>query len=232
MFQLKSWEVLHGFCYGNVFGNPRFSDGTRIHTSSIMEVKVDEKNSQLVVRTKSNNFYHMKFQDINIFSEKETKDELKKWGIDGRIIDRCLQMQIKEELLYKEQLKSKIKPRELYVVTSGVYPVKAYFLKEDGELVDVQISHHVGMFQDSILFCKHGVVDFRIFPNWNMEIYHWSDGLDSVLFENVGNDFKIQATNKRIPCKKHEIAVVRAEDYTGDGLISPDCVNGKSAFLK
>lgn len=93
---------------------------------------------------------------------------------------------------------------------------------------------HVGMFQDSVLYMKYGsesevenALDFRYFPkgyNDVLETYSWSDNIKQAVIKNVCNHI-IQFNGKEI---EPECTEVFTQDSHSQGLISPDCYNGKS----
>lgn len=74
-------------------------------------------------------------------------------------------------------------------------------------------------------------VDFRY---WDMpggiQPYHWSDGLNAIKIENVGKNDIIFYADTDIVCKVGEITVIKSKQYCGEGLLSPDSVNGDSVF--
>ena len=98
-------------------------------------------------------------------------------------------------------------------------------------------SLHVGMFQDSVLYMKYDsgeegdcALDFRYFPrgffDGEMETYSWSDNIKTAVIKNLKEG--------TIIFNHEEIAPGEIKVFTPDshrqGLISPDCYNGKSAF--
>lgn len=58
-----------------------------------------------------------------------------------------------------------------------------------------------------------------------------TDGLKAVYIENVGEPFVFKGSCGDIVCKSGEVTVVKEEDFVGEGLFSPDTVNGKCLFL-
>ena len=64
----------------------------------------------------------------------------------------------------------------------------------------------------------------------SIEPYHWSDGLERIHFENVGENAVFQGSKETIELPTNSIMVIESTAYRGEGLFSPDCVNGKSAF--
>ena len=106
--------------------------------------------------------------------------------------------------------------------------------KHEGQVYEIPEKVHVGMFQDSVLITdwEHGNVDFRFFPNYQMEPYHWSDGLEKIHIHNLDTrEFYFKGTDGAICMKAGEITVVEKSAYRGEGLFSPDAVNGKCAFF-
>lgn len=95
---------------------------------------------------------------------------------------------------------------------------------------------HCGTFQDSVLYTKCGFeeeddcrFDFRYFPEGNgtiMETYSWSDNIKRVIIKNVCSySIKFNCTS----IAPGETKIITPEGHK-QGLISPDCYNGKSAL--
>lgn len=100
----------------------------------------------------------------------------------------------------------------------------------------IKPSVHVGMFQDSVLYMQYQQdektpgLDFRYFPKGFsdvVETYSWSDNILNVVIKNDttrtisfnGDGIESEETRK-FNMEKHK-----------QGLISPDCYNGKSMFF-
>jgi hypothetical protein len=109
----------------------------------------------------------------------------------------------------------------------------AYHLGDYVGIINPEI--HVGTFQDSILYINCDIkeeensLDFRYFPNTSkhsLETYSWSDNIKQAVIKNLCSH-EIRFNNK-------EIEVGTLKIFTPDGhrqgLISPDCYNGKSIF--
>lgn len=91
------------------------------------------------------------------------------------------------------------------------------------------------MFQDSVLYMKYArendpcSLDFRYFPKgWGdiMETYSWSDNIKIAVIKNDTGD-SLRFNNVDIPIG--ETKVFTPEGHR-QGLVSPDCHNGKSIF--
>ena len=117
---------------------------------------------------------------------------------------------------------------------AGYTALIAFYKDENNATEEVTIDCHVGMFQDSILIQNWEKVDFRFFPRefHQIEPYHWSDGLERIHFENIGEKAVFQGSKETIELPTNSITVVESSAYRGEGLFSPDCVNGKSAFSR
>ena len=99
----------------------------------------------------------------------------------------------------------------------------------------VKPSLHSGMFQDSVLYMKFAreddqcSLDFRYFPKgWGdtMETYSWSDNIARAVIKNE-TDHILSFNHIDIPIGE---TMVFNPDGHRQGLISPDCHNGKSMF--
>lgn len=91
---------------------------------------------------------------------------------------------------------------------------------------------HSGMFQDSILYMKYReaeedcALDFRYFPRGfgHMETYSWSDNIKQAVIKNVQDE---SIVFNGIEIKPGETSIFTMDSHK-QGLISPDCYNGKS----
>jgi len=108
----------------------------------------------------------------------------------------------------------------------------AYHLDTDMGTVVPQV--HTGMFQDSVLYMKYATeddpcsLDFRYFPKGmfgdTMETYSWSDNIRQAVIKNVG-ERPLEFNHSRIEPGETKVFT---PDTHQQGLISPDCHNGKS----
>lgn len=94
---------------------------------------------------------------------------------------------------------------------------------------------HSGMIQDSVLYMKCSdesdscALDFRYFPKGledEMETYSWSDNIARVV---INNDTNHSLRFNRIDVPEGETVIFTPNGHR-QGLISPDCYNGKSIF--
>lgn len=124
----------------------------------------------------------------------------------------------------------------IYIEVSNIDAGDKLAYHFDDECGTVYPSVHSGMFQDSILYMKYRkneddiALDFRYFPRgWGscMETYSWSDNIKQAVIKNIC-DYPISFNG-------HEIAPGETKAFTPkghrEGLISPDCYNGKSALF-
>ena len=237
MYTLTNWYFsLHKdtcIAWGIVSGHPEFSDGTFIHTSRVRQASADEEQDCLLVHTKSGSQYRLSFAGIALDCMEDTRSCLRQLGISADFLDRCEKICADSEKAKMLESDSVLNPNELFLEMCGVSALQAYFKDETGELHPIQILTHSGMFQDSILVTDwhSGLVDFRYFPNDCIKPYHWSDGLKAVKIKNIGRaDIIFSGSHREIVCRSGEITVIESGEYGGEGLFSPDAVNGKSVF--
>lgn len=109
----------------------------------------------------------------------------------------------------------------------------AYHLGKYTGVVDSYV--HSGMFQDSVLYTKYEyeddgcALDFRYFPKGNgdvIETYSWSDNIMQAV---IMNDCSYAFTFNGTTLKPGETKIFTPNTHK-QGLISPDCYNGKSLF--
>lgn len=237
MYRLKKWYLEQaggGFIgYGDCYGNPRFFNGEFIHTSYVVKAEVEDEENRMKLFTFSGSCYVLDFADINEVCLESTKKVLESRGIAVGL-QKCIALKKQKEEDTKKKLAEILKPNELYVVMTGGRGVsEAYFKTKDGAVVPVPAVVHISMVQDSIIVSKAGLCDWRIFPSdISVEPYHWSDYLDAVRIENAGDDFVFRGSERVIPCRSGEITVIKSKEYMGEGLFSPDAVNGKCLWPK
>lgn len=230
---------------GMVYGHYRLEDGDFIQTSNIEKIYAWETHGY-ILETVSGSLYQVYESELSGDHIVETKKMIDEIGvIEEPSISEKLR-KVNDDFLHKRQLRDAILKKseehvekqlgnnELYLLMEGMNVIKALFRYEDS-VYKVEPHVHVGMFQDSVLITdwEHGYVDFRYFPKAKMEPYHWSDGLEKLHICNIGTyDFYFEASRGDILCKKEEIAVISKDKYRGEGLFSPDVVNGKCYFVQ
>lgn len=240
MISLRDWWIQKGFAegedryiaHGIVSGHPKLRDGINITTSVIEEMKFDETNNRVIFLTHSKNEYFIELSTICFNCFEETASYLNEWNITIPSKEECIKLA--EEFKKKElkELSGVLKDNELYLKISGAYVQKAFWKK--GEIREINISAHIGMFQDSYLITdwEKGEVDFRYFDGWlSMRPYHYSDGLETILVDNIGSsDVTFDAGAESITCKAGELTRIEKKHFTAEGLFSPDVVNGKGLY--
>lgn len=235
MYKLKQWSLRLGdgkfIGCGNCYGNPRFFAGEYIFTSAVIRAEAGEESLKLY--TLSGSCYVLEYAEISEGGLEETKEVMEARGI-GIDLKKCMRLKEEKENATRKKLAGILKAGELYVVMAGGQGVReAYFKGGDGSVVPINIKVHTGMFQDSIIVAdwREGLCDWRIFPSvFSVQPYHWSDNLEAVHMENAGENFVFRGSGGDILCKSGEVTVVKKEDFVGEGLLSPDTVNGKCLF--
>lgn len=249
MLELKQWYLArkHGraICaHGTVQGHYRLMDGQYIHTSSIEKIYGLGKGEYLL-ETLSGNLYHVQEKEIFQSQEEATREFMAKQQIstmEEAETRKCLE-QVHGAFEKKQEAVSQgtawahenLKDGELYLIMERDKVVKAY-LKYGGIAEEIQAYTHVGMLSDSVLITDwvNGRVDFRYFPEQgDMNPYHWSDGLENIFICNIGKEtIHFHGTAETILCPAGEIVRIGHDAYQGEGLFSPDAVNGKNFFQK
>lgn len=249
MPELKKWslkETMEGTLYANgeVYGHYRLEDGDYIYTSYILNW-YDLGNGEYVVETYSGSLYQLQESEMKEELRENTKRHLEKadWkNADGMkekiaIANRefAAKREVREQILNNAEswAKANLGNGDLYLVMESVKVLKALY-KQGNQLYELYEKIHLGMFQDSVMITdwEHGNVDFRFFPNSRIEPYHWSDGLEKLHIHNAGTKvIYFKGTEEEIRCEAGKITVVDKSAYRGEGLFSPDAVNGKCAFF-
>ncbi len=219
MYRLKEWSLkrytngsgAHGRCYGN----PGFDSGMFVNTSRIERVEVENEEERLKLFTKSGSCYILEYADIDDSAVESTQNILDSMGaaVD---LQNCIALKEERRKAVKKKLAELLNVHELYIVMAGAEgAAEAYFKREDGVVIPVSIIAHTGMFQDSIIVAdgKTGLCDFRVFTSaLAVTPYHWSDNLEAVHIENVGEDFVLNGSDGEIPCMSGTVTVIKREE--------------------
>lgn len=121
----------------------------------------------------------------------------------------------------------------VYIEVSNVSSGSKLAYNIDGHTGVIEPSIHSGMFQDSILYMKYRsenddfALDFRYFPRGIadvMETYSWSDNISQAVIKNDCS-YRIEFNHELIEPGEAKIFTPKGHVQ---GLISPDCYNGKS----
>ncbi len=238
MFRLRSWhlELLAkgpvGF--GECYNNPKFSNGFRIHTSTVMKIEADPEKKSLKLFTYSGSCYEADLADISEYGAEHTREVFRDKSVPFKI-EECFALRKQRREEKEKQLLEVLHPGWLHVEMAGSYTLcGAWFMEREEELIPIPVSQHVSLFStDSFLVTDWmtGLCDWRIFSEDAAVIpYHWSDGLEAVCLENRGDSFVFRGTDRDIVCEGGRTTLIKSGDYTGEGLISPDVVSGKSVL--
>ena len=243
MIKLTDWFLSRleydGECFyivhGNVSGHPKLQDGIFINTSKIEKVTEDLDNNRLIMLTHSNNTYELTLATINFNNIEYTKQFLEVFDISASVLEPCKRLHDESEIKLLSEVDSILENNELFLKTFGVYTQRAFYKDDTGKVREILVRPHIGMFQDSYLITdwEDGKVDFRYFDKPNgIEPYHWSDGLKAVKIKNEGASDILFLADTSIACLRDKITVIESTSYNGEGLFSPDVVNGKSLLIK
>lgn len=222
MAELKNWYLQEAYGqiagHGCVYQSPKYAQGTKIHTSAVMGIDVDNELALVILTTKSGNCYHLDFVEIDEAHIEDTRKAIQKVKV-SLDIDKCVQER-------RRRIEAVLGPKELYVRMAGGRNAQgAYFKTMEHEIVSIPVVFHSGDFSDSVLI-GNGLCDWRFFPHGDwIECYRWSDGIDTVKLENMGsNDFIFRGSYRDILCGQGKITAVGKEEFAGEGLGSPDAV--------
>lgn len=244
MIKLTNWYFTKGInrdtkkevfiAEGTVSNHPKLEDGIHIHTSIVEKVELDKENNRLLMYTHSKNTYELLLADMNFEEFEKIKDSLECFNVSILTLDECQKLKGDREMYFISLADKVLQKNELYLAIMGVFVQRAFFKNDAGEIREIRVTPHISMFQDSYLITdwEKGEVDFRYFDGFNtIKPYHWSDGLSALVIENVGStDIEFLGSDRKILCKSGEVTRIENKEYHGEGLFSPDVVNGKSLF--
>lgn len=228
MINLYDWWYDGVTLWGICQGHNRLSDGTYIHTSTVEKFELCEDG--LVAYTYSGNCYHCKTEDIRLDILGNIKVCLEVMNIDVSFLDDAEKLVEESKSKKIVEVEKLLEENDMYIEFLGINVKYAYF-KKDGVLIPLKCDCHVGTFQDSYLIREPGVVDVRYFDRmFGVDFYHVSDGINNIHFKYVGDlPLSITGIGDGLKFEKDdtEVKTIKPEDCK-EGLISPDCVNGKS----
>lgn len=236
MVKLYEWSIKKHckgkyLAWGNCLGHHNLMDGTYIHTSPIMEMKLD--NESLHLFTKSGTHYECKIKDILLDELECTKQSLMEMNMDVAFLNGAVELVEDRRKKKEDEVSGLLSDNELYLEFLGM-TVQYAFFKKDGVLMQLDCGCHVGMFQDSYLIKQYGLVDVRYFDRLSgIEFYHFSDGLKAIQLRHIGGEFfSVGGLVNELQIKPNDdsIRVIPASEFNSEGLLSPDCVTGKSAL--
>lgn len=230
MIQLYDWyieKINDKTCmaHGYVEGHPDLPDGTFIHTSPVAQAGKDGEQGILLV-TRSDSHYRLAGEDICLEEIKNTKKNLKVLGVRDFCKDAVQLLHQKKERKRRE-METCLSDHELFLMMLGEHCMEVYF-KDGGGIHELQVSVHVGMFQDSVLCRKNGVADFRYFPKGfyypEIDTYHVSSNIERIHLCNAGN---MGILFNKVLCKAKTVTLVEKAHFGGEGLLTPDVYDGK-----
>lgn len=221
------------YAHGMAFGNPRFPEGHRIHTSPVIACSFTPY--AMTVSTFSGSVYELRYAQIKADAPLD-ENLLRRLGIGEKAL-RALRSHVREQkLLRLREADETLGRNELYLELAGCEAVAAATFKDaDGTLHTIEPRCHSGMFQDSWLICKAGVADFRLFPHMTgWEPYHVSDNIERVHLRNLSDrDMSLQTRDYSATLPVGITVTVEKEFLREvEGLLWMDCYNGKSALFQ
>lgn len=233
--ELKNWYLRkigeNVVAVGNVYNNSRFPDGMDITTSRIVSFNVNLQDKCLEIVTYSGSHYKAVFTEISYKVEniKITRASLGFLKTSSDFIGEAVFLAKKKEQEFVKILDKELLNGDFYIELSESAINRAYF-KYNDKVRKVHGYCHVGTFADSYLYRISGVVDFRHYEfGFNgFSTYHMSDTIKRLVVKNTHTQ-PMQIDNVIYPAGQTTITCV-TEENRQEGLLSPDCVNGKSLF--
>ena len=132
MVKLYEWSI-RKYCegkwlaWGNSLGHNRLGDGTYIHTSSIMELELDQNKEELHLFTKSASHYVCAIKDIQLDELECTKQSLLEMGMDVAFLDAAEELVEVRRKKKEDEVSVLLADDELYLEFLGVTVQYAYF---------------------------------------------------------------------------------------------------------
>lgn len=244
MIKLKDWhfsKCMRGDTQGEYFrahgivtGHPKLEDGISITTSMIEKIKLDAEKNRLLMYTHSQNEYELLISEISEHEFDITQEYLKIFEVPEISWEQYKKLRESYEQDLAQEIERELDCNELYLQFSGVFVQEAFWCNSSGEVRKINVRQHIGTLQDSYLITdwEKGEVDFRYFDGFNsIQPYHWSDGLQTIVIKVISSDdLNFEGSERNITCKAGETTRIQRKEYRGEGLFSPDVVNGKCIF--
>lgn len=221
MYILLNWHLRNVskigiIAEGNVINNPKFYSGQNIYTSQIERVSIDNENKQFIFATHSGSNYIAKFEEINIEVIKEIEPNFNLLNIPNDYLAICKSAYKDKEDRLKKYIPNILQPNELYIEIAGVSFMKAFFMTNERDIIEIPITSHIGMFQDSVLITDlyDDIVDIRFWPiNYNtIQPYCWNEELRAIKIYNVGDDIIYKKGEVEIVLKHNELIEIKYEN--------------------
>lgn len=199
MKKLSNWHIEmksdYYIAHGNVSGNQRFQDGTKIHTSKI--TKTEMIDDMIFIYTK-NSVYKCLIE--NCCFNYQTQIDILPFDIST----------------YKEKYFKDFPPQKNSITLNFSAEIDNFFkhaiVESNGEIIELSMYLHLGMYQDSCLIgngSEGGQYDIRYYPNNIIEFYCFDTDNLPVYIENSGNTplkiKTIHGENLDIPAKTKKL---------------------------
>lgn len=245
----NTWFYLSGVADNH----PKLGVNARVvHTSEVLNGTIENKDDGDVYKFTTHNSIYM--CPLKYMSAEMNKMEMDLSAFDNvellkivfklnKMFDDPIEKQKLAEIIKRGQIElkhkqeaeenrlislMKDKKNTVYLEVSSISTGDTLAYNIDNKIGIIKSSIHVGTFQDSILYMEDGLVDFRYFPMMTaMEIYSWSDNIETVLIKNM-KQYDIRVDEQII--KPGETVEIDKNNYKC-GLVSPNCVDGSSAFF-
>lgn len=224
MISLKNWRVLihtsdDGMKYcsacGVASGHPEAKEGMGIVTNDIGKIMFDSSKNRILFSAHSQNIYFMDLATICFCFFEHTALCLSKMNIFIPTEKECLKLAENLKTSELQKVRGMLKDNELYLKMGGLYVQKAFWKK--GEIREIPVTEHRGMFHDSYLITdwEQGEVDFRYTDRlMSIEPYHYSDGLEAVLIDNIGTeDFACRGGSTEKLCMAGMLTRLEKKDF-------------------
>lgn len=203
--------------HGSVTGHRKFRDSTRIHTSRLLEYRIDWENAELYARTRSSE-YHCFLEHWDYDRQEKTQC----YGKQGEKLREYLPEYDKiKSLFYDRYPDPEIEPGKVLLVLANYeeyYFHSLYYVWKEGEKRSQYTGFpHVGTYQDSYLIDTEDYrINLRYFPHeGNVEFYMEETDDCPWYIENIGTATLYARTTKGVlkllPGERKEVCRENAE---------------------
>lgn len=154
VYRIAEWEINVNCVHGRVYGNPKFINGSIIHTSHI--ISIEEKQNCLIAKT-MNSTYQLDIDKLNIRSDllELTSQALISFGVSNGFSEKVKAMKRALLRLEKKYLSLILKNCEVCLVFEEGVIYRGYF-KRKGNLYCLRRSKNIGVFENcSIWSCRY-----------------------------------------------------------------------------
>lgn len=224
MLTLFQWNLVlrHNtpLAVGIVSGHRKLEEGTRVHTSPILQAS--ETKDGLILKTASGSVYHLRAEEWRPRQEESLSPE--ELNLSPDFWTRCARAQEEAAARRTRDLETPHQSGTLWLRMVGPRILSAFWTGGNAREEEAAVLNRPGMPEDSYIItglCQGAAdfseLDFRLFQKWNrLEPYRISPSLKLLLICNAGStDITFGSSERNILCGAGTVTRIPAESLSG-----------------